>query len=76
MKGYSLKVEEFEWVWCNGVITHETSGQSRRYTKSTQIPQLLENSLSFVSVMISLPLEIIHLTTSLGNLTLECHYRV
>ena len=28
MKGYSLKVEEFEWIWCNGEITHEVSGYS------------------------------------------------
>ena len=25
MKGYSLKVEEFEWIWCNGAITHEVA---------------------------------------------------
>ena len=28
MKGYSLKIEEFEWIWCNGAITHEVTGYS------------------------------------------------
>ena len=46
MKGYSLKVEEFEWIWCNGVITHSVRGECDRYTKSTQIPRLLENAHS------------------------------
>ena len=63
---YSLKVEEFEWIWCN----------AHRYTKSTQTPQLLENTLSFVRVMIWVPSEIIHFTTPLGNLTLDCRYWV
>ena len=28
MKEYSLKVEGFEWIWCNGAITHEMTGYS------------------------------------------------
>ena len=28
IKGYSLKVEQFEWIWCNSEITHEVSGYS------------------------------------------------
>ena len=47
-----------------------------RYTKSTQIPQLLENTLSFAMVMVSLPFEIIHLSTPLGNMTLHWRYRM
>ena len=26
--GDSLKVEEFEWIWCNDAITHEVGGDS------------------------------------------------
>ena len=26
--GYSLKVEEFEWIRCKGAITHEVTGYS------------------------------------------------
>ena len=26
--GYSLKMEEFEWIWCNGAITPEAAGYS------------------------------------------------